>query len=161
MAHDVFLSYTSKDKAAAEAVCAALEGRGVAVWMAPRDIPPGASWAGSIVEAIDGARAIVLVFSSAANESGQIEREVQRALDKNLRIIPFRIEDVKPKEALAYCIGAVQWLDAFAPPIEPHYEALAKVVRRTVTGPLDPDAPRAAPAAPAPQPAPAPGPAPP
>ena len=144
MGHDVFLSYSSKNGAAAEAVCSALERRGVGVWMAPRDIAPGASWAGSIVDAIDGARAVVLVFSSAANESGQIEREVQRALEKNLRVIPFRIEDVKPKEALAYCIGAVQWLDAFAPPMEPHYEALAKVVRRIAAPQGDVAAPTAA-----------------
>ncbi len=34
MAHDVFLSYSSKDKAVADAVCHALESDGVRVWMA-------------------------------------------------------------------------------------------------------------------------------
>jgi len=62
----------------------------------------------------------------------QIERELQRALDSNLRVIPFRIEDVKPKAALAYCIGAVQWLDAFIPPVEARYDELSKYVGRLV-----------------------------
>jgi hypothetical protein len=137
MAHDVFLSYSTKDKSAAEAVCAALERSGIGVWMAPRDIAPGVSWASSIVEAIDNARTVVLIFSSAANDSPQIEREVQHALEKNLRVVPFRVEDVKPREGLAYCIGAVQWLDAFAPPIDGHYEALSKVVRKIA--PLQPE----------------------
>lgn len=36
MAHDVFISYSSKDKTAADATCAVLEGCGVRCWMAPR-----------------------------------------------------------------------------------------------------------------------------
>lgn len=130
MGHDVFLSYSTKDQQAAEAVCATLERRGVGVWMAPRDILPGLSWASSIVDAIDNARVAVLVYSRAANNSPQIEREVQRAIDKGLTVVPFRIEDVKPSEALAYCIGAVQWLDALMPPMEAHYDRLSNVVRQ-------------------------------
>jgi TIR domain len=152
MGHDVFLSYSTKDKVAAESVCAALERGGVNVWMAPRDIAPGASWAGAIVEAIDNAGAVVLIFSGVANDSSQIEREVQRALDKNLRVIPFRIEDVKPKEALAYCIGAVQWLDAFIPPMSPHYEELLKVVRRIAPPEASPTQSGGPPAVPPPPP---------
>jgi hypothetical protein len=59
MAHDVFLSYSSKDKPVADATCAVLEGRGIRCWMAPRDITPGADWGESIIDAIQGARAMV------------------------------------------------------------------------------------------------------
>ena len=52
MAHDVFISYSSKDKAVADAVCAGLEGRGIACWMAPRDIVPGVDWGAAIIDAI-------------------------------------------------------------------------------------------------------------
>ena len=45
MTHDVFISYSQKDKATADAVCRALEHNSVRVWIAPRDIPPGAKWA--------------------------------------------------------------------------------------------------------------------
>jgi hypothetical protein len=41
MAHDVFLSYSKKDKLAADAACNVLELNGVRVWMVPRDILPG------------------------------------------------------------------------------------------------------------------------
>ena len=63
MAHDVFLSYSSKDKFAADAACAVLERNGIRVWMAPRDVLPGPGWARSIIEAINSARVMVLVFS--------------------------------------------------------------------------------------------------
>ena len=130
MDHDVFLSYSTKDKTAAEAVCVALERRGVGVWMAPRDIPPGSSYAASIVEAIDSARVLVLIFSAAANGSQDIEREVQRANSKRLKIVPFRIEDVEPKASLAYFLPSRQYLDAFRPPMEARYDELSEVVRK-------------------------------
>ena len=41
MKYDVFISYSHKDKAAADAVCASLEADGVRCWYAPRDIAPG------------------------------------------------------------------------------------------------------------------------
>jgi len=53
MAHDVFISYSSKDKSVADAVCATLEGRKIRCWIAPRDVSPGDSWAASIVKSID------------------------------------------------------------------------------------------------------------
>lgn len=130
MGHDVFLSYSTKDKTAAEAVCVALEQRGVGVWMAPRDIPPGSSYAASIVEAIDSARVLVLVFSAAANGSQDVEREVQRADSKRLKIVPFRIEDVEPKASLAYFLPSRQYLNAFMPPMEARYDELSEVVRK-------------------------------
>ena len=41
MAHDVFVSYSHKDKATADAVVARLEQDGSRCWVAPRDIVPG------------------------------------------------------------------------------------------------------------------------
>ncbi len=35
MAHDVFVSYSVKDKTTADAICAALEANGIRVWIAP------------------------------------------------------------------------------------------------------------------------------
>jgi hypothetical protein len=60
MAHDVFVSYSSQDKTAANAVCAVLEQNGIRCWIAPRDITPGERWGAAIVGAINCARAMVL-----------------------------------------------------------------------------------------------------
>ena len=56
MAHDVFISYASRDKAAADTICGGLEQRSIRCWMAPRDIVPGVPWAESIIDAIEGSR---------------------------------------------------------------------------------------------------------
>ena len=100
MAHDVFISYSHKDKAIADAACAALEREGVRVWIAPRDISPGAEWGGAIIDAINNAKAMVLIFSANANDSPQIRREVERAVNKEVPILPFRIEAVEPTQSL-------------------------------------------------------------
>jgi osmotically-inducible protein OsmY len=125
MAHDVFISYSSKDKIAADALCATLEAHGILCWIAPRNISYGSDYGEAIVDGINESRMMVLVFSSHANTSPHIKREVDRAVSKSLTIIPIRIEDVAPTRALEYYISPVHWLDAVAPPLEPHLETLA------------------------------------
>jgi hypothetical protein len=130
VAYDVFISYASKDKVIADAVCARLEASGIRCWIAPRDITPGTSYGEAIIEAIHGARVMVLVFSSHANSSGHIPKEVERAVSNGVSIIPFRIEDVAPGKSLDYFIGSVHWLDAMTPPMEKHLDDLASTVHK-------------------------------
>ena len=134
MAHDVFISYSLKDKQIADAACVVLETNGIRCWIAPRDIVPGRDWGGSIMEAIRGSGAMVLIFSANANTSAQIKREVERAINKGIPVIPFRIEDVAPSDTLEYFISTPHWLDAFTPPMEPHLAYLAEVARQIVGG---------------------------
>jgi S1-C subfamily serine protease len=134
MNFDVFISYPHESKAAADAACASLEAAGVRCWIAPRDVDPGSEWAGAVIDAIDRCRIMVVIFSSETNKSKQIRREVQRAFDKGIPIIPLRIHDVLPEKSLAYIMGPVHWLDALTPPIEQHLERLTKSVRVMLDG---------------------------
>jgi hypothetical protein len=128
VAHDVFISYSAKDKPTADAVCAALEGRGIRCWIAPRDILAGTDWSASIIEAINGSKILVLIYSASANDSPQIRREVERAVNKRLAILPFRIEDVPVSESLEYFISTPHWLDALTPPLHEHLALLGDAV---------------------------------
>jgi hypothetical protein len=127
MPHDVFISYSAKDKGAAELICARLESAGIRCWMAPRDIRPGMSWGRAIIAAIDGARMMLLLFSQHANASPQVTREVERAVQKDLTIIPVRIENVQPAGDLEYFLGTPQWLDAMPP--ERHLDRIVASVK--------------------------------
>jgi hypothetical protein len=126
---DVFISYSSQDKPTADAACAALEAANIRCWIAPRDINPGRDYGESIIDAIENARVFVLIFSSSANASPQIKREVERAVSKGLPIIPVRIEDVMPSRTLEYFISSPHWLDAFPPPRERYFAKLIVSVR--------------------------------
>ncbi len=129
MAHDVFISYASEDKSVADAVCATLESRGIRCWIAPRDVLPGLHYGEAIIDAIRECRIMILVFSSKANLSGHIPKEIERAVSQGSTIMPLRIEDVVPAKSLDYFIGGVHWLDALTPPIEAHLQRLAGNVK--------------------------------
>lgn len=130
MAHDVFISYTSQDKTAADAVVNALESKGIRCWYLPRDISPGLSWGETIVNAIEESKAFILILSKHATESQQIIREVELSVSKGLIIIPFRIEDISIFGPLAYFLVTSHWLDAFDSPIENHLPNLINSVAR-------------------------------
>src|ERR1700704_3147496 len=104
-AFDAFISYSHQDKPTADAACATLESTGVRCWIAPRDIVPGKDWGESIIDAIEGAKVMVLIFSGHANASPQIKREVERAVNKGISIITVRIEEIAPSKALEYFIS--------------------------------------------------------
>ncbi len=129
MSFDVFISYSTKDATAAKAACAALEADKVRCWIAPRDIVPGAKWGASIVRAINECRVVVLIFSGSANDSDQVQREVDQAFSKGKAVVPLRIEDVKPADELAYYLDTVHWLDALTPPFEKNLEKLVGTVQ--------------------------------
>lgn len=128
MAHEVFISYSSKDREVADAVCAALEARGVSCWIAPRDVPPGADWNEMNARAIAESRLMTLVFSSRADASQQVRRKVKHAVERGLPIAVFRIEDVTPSPPLKNHLAAARWLDALPPPPEAHLDRLVETI---------------------------------
>jgi hypothetical protein len=129
MAHDIFISYSTKDKPTADTICAALEANGIRCWIAPRDILPGSDWGEAIIDAIHACRIMVLVFSGHSNDSSQIKREIERAVNAGIPVVPFRIEDVLPSKTLEYFISTQHWLDALTPPLEQHLQYLAATMR--------------------------------
>ena len=150
---EVFVSYSQPDRDCALQLVAHLESQGIGVWVAPRDISPAADWAEEIIAAISTARLMVLVFSAHCNASPQVRREVERAVHREIPILPFRIEDVLPARSLEYFLSTPHWLDAFPPPREPHYARLSTHIAgllsssapmsATVSAPLSaPPAPR-------------------
>lgn len=142
MAHEVFISHSSKDAGVAQRVLAALEARGIDCWIAPRDITPGREWEPSIMEALRGARAVVLVFSGAADASAHVRREVAAAADAGVPVLPFRIDRTAMGPALSYYLQGVHQLDA-----ADRWEARLDELAATVGTLLEREAPVTAPAA--------------
>ena len=95
----------------ARQVVEVLEAAGRTCWIAPRDIPPGAEFTSAILEALAEAPVVVLVFSTAANDSPHVRRELETTVGQDTPLLPVRIEDVEPSPSLRYFIGTSQWLD--------------------------------------------------
>lgn len=130
MAQHVFVSYASHDRPCAYAICKDLEARDIGCWLAPRDVPLGADYAKSIMEGISEAHAMIVIVSALSNKSVHVPREVERAVSRNIPVLPFRIEAVPLSASLEYFVSSSQWLDASEGRIESHFEDLALAVQR-------------------------------
>jgi hypothetical protein len=135
---DVFVSYSKPDHDAAHELVSQIEAHGIECWVAPRDVQPGAVWAAEIVNAIAAARVMVLVFSASANNSSQVSREVELAVDRGVRVLPFRIADVEPAGSLKYFLAGQHWVDAFPPPLQRHYATLCTCLNTFLASPSNP-----------------------
>jgi hypothetical protein len=127
VATDLFISSASDDKSIADAVVAALEGAGFSCWMAARDLPSGAPLQRAIVDALKGARSILVILSSNALQSTQVHREITVAVDfASSVLIPVVTEDVKLTNDFEYLLAGYERLDVGAPPTE---DSLQRLVR--------------------------------
>lgn len=137
MEHAVFLSHSSSEAKQTELLCTKLEAAGIKCWKASRDIVPGQVWSEAIVEAIESSKAVVVVFTNAANSSAQVLREVEIAVGNGLPIIPMRLEKIRPSNAMRYFLCVPHWLDAYEPPLETHCDTLIEVIRGVLSTPSD------------------------
>src|SRR5229473_3020150 len=125
----LFVSHLSEDRAAALQVVAELERRSVRCWIAPRNVRAGRPFDDEIANAIDGCRAMLLIFSERCNDSEYIRREVTVAVEANKIVIPFRIENAQPKRGLRVRLADLHWIDAFVAREQAIDEAMLAKVR--------------------------------
>jgi hypothetical protein len=132
VAHEVFVSYSSKDKTIADAVVATLENNGIRCWYAPRDIRSGDDWGNAITNAVEGAQLFLLIFSGHSNQSQRVLDELNLAISCEIPIIPFRIENLEPAGAMRLHLTSRHWLDAFDPSWESNLQKLIHTVSTTL-----------------------------
>jgi formylglycine-generating enzyme required for sulfatase activity len=111
MTYDLFISHSSADAETAQALVTDFENRNISCWMAPRDIPMGSSYHEEIVQAIENSRAMLLLFSNAANKSEHVLREVELAAQGKKPILPLRIDVSEPAGGLKYMLANKQWVE--------------------------------------------------
>jgi uncharacterized protein YchJ len=88
MARHVFVSYSSSDKGYIRKLGKALTGAGLEVWM-DDDVEHGTSWWPTIVQALRGCSAFVLVMSPRAEASDWVHRETLLAIQEEKPIFPL------------------------------------------------------------------------
>jgi hypothetical protein len=131
--YSAFISYASENREKADEICASLEGRGLVCWMAPRDVRAGREYADEIILGLERSAAVVLVLSEAANTSVFVLREVERAVSKEINVVPVRIEEVTPSPGLELFISGTHWLDVWRGDWDDH---MNRLVRDLSDGPV-------------------------
>lgn len=113
MNHDVFISYSSQDKDAANAICHVLEENNIRCWIAPRDIPAGAQYGDLIDDAIKSCQVVVVLFSETAAVSQWVKSEMNIAFDEQKVIVPVRLDNTPLTGLSRVILNQKHWIDAY------------------------------------------------
>ncbi len=133
MSAPVFITHSSRDYKQSRTIVDVLEKNGIPCWISERDIGAGDNYGDAIVDAIENAKAMVLVFSANANNSDEIKKEIALASQRKLTVVPIRIEDATPSKAFRYELITRNWIDAF-PDWNQAMETLTRRVSVIVNG---------------------------
>ncbi|HZS94318.1 MAG TPA: tetratricopeptide repeat protein, partial [Chloroflexota bacterium] len=87
----MFISYAGEDGNVARELAAGLEAHGIAAWYYQRDSLPGISYLQQILRSLETCSACIVLLSSHALESFQVDREITRVYEANLPVIPILI----------------------------------------------------------------------
>ena len=136
MNHDVFISYSSQDKEAAQAICHTLEQNEIRCWMAPRDIPPGSEYGDLIDEAIKSSTIVVVLFSETAATSLWVKGELNIAFEEQKVIIPFRLDKTPLMGQNRVILNQKHWIDAY-PDYKTKFNDLVYAVSQSIGRKVD------------------------
>jgi formylglycine-generating enzyme required for sulfatase activity len=140
MNHDVFISYSSQDVEAAQAICHVLEQNEIRCWMAPRNIPPGSDYGDVIDDAIKSCKVVVILYSKKAASSPWVTGELNVAFEEQKTIIPFRLDKTPLKGQTRVMLNQRHWIDAY-PDYKTKFNDLVRAVALTVGKDVQIDAP--------------------
>jgi len=106
---DIFISYASADRETARSLARALSENGWAVWW-DRTIPPGKTFDEVIESALDSARCVIVLWSSASVSSRWVKSEAEEAARRQI-LVPALIQEVRIPLAFRHIQAArlVDW----------------------------------------------------
>ena len=131
----VFISYSTKEAKAANALLGYLESNGVKCWIAPRDIGVGKDYSEEIPSAIAACSAMVVLVSKAAEASEYVKNEIVTALDHHKTIFPVKMHGGALTVAMKFQLARAQWVDAMDG-IESAFPPLLHAIRGLAAGPV-------------------------
>jgi hypothetical protein len=127
----VFICFSSSDEGIAREVVARLEKDGLNCWISLRDVPPGHNYQEAIINALEGAKGVVFLFSEFSSASAETKKELSVAASLHIPVFPLRLTQILPTGALRYELATRQWVDLF-PDREQGFRRLIAAVRRVL-----------------------------
>ena len=138
---DIFVSYAREDRACAARLADALAACGWRVWW-DREIDVGADFAALIESNLEGAQAVIVLWSAQSVRSAFVKDEAGRAREAS-KLQPVRIEDVE----LPLGFGQIQTFDLIdcdtsGPEFDSLVEQLGRALAKGAPAPVAPRRPR-------------------
>jgi tetratricopeptide (TPR) repeat protein len=108
---DIFLSYSRTDTEFMRNLCADLRSEGFQVWIDEGLEPGSKRWEEEVERAIENARTIVTILSTAAKQSLWVGRELSYGEGHGLRVFPVLAEGSE-QSSVPLRLSSTQWIDA-------------------------------------------------
>jgi hypothetical protein len=108
---DVFVSYSSRDRAVVLRLVESLRNSGFNIWVDQGGLHGASQWSEQIVEAIEQTAAFVLVGSSHSFASHNVVKETSLASEQRKPVIPVFIEDAEIPQSLQYQLAGLQRIE--------------------------------------------------
>ena len=110
---DVFISYSREDKDRVLDLAAKLRAAGVNLWIDQGGIDGATMWGEEIVNALEGAKVLLLVVTPAAARSHNVAKEVVLVSERKGHILPVHLEPTTIPASLKYPLAGIQHIEMF------------------------------------------------
>ncbi len=110
---DVFISYSREDKERVLDLAARLRAAGVDLWIDQGGIDGATMWGEEIVNALEGAKVLLLAISPAAARSHNVAKEVVLVSERKGQILPVHLEPTTIPASLKYPLAGIQHIEFY------------------------------------------------
>lgn len=111
MKHQVFISYSRKDKEAVDSIKAILDEYQIPYWIDKEGIFSGENYKEVIVDAIEVAKVVIFVSSANSNASINVIRELGYAVQQRRTIIPVLLDDAQYAKSIRLDIADIDQIE--------------------------------------------------
>ena len=111
MNHEVFISYSRKDKDIADYVSEVLKENGIRYWIDKEGIYSSSNYKELIVDAIEVSKAVVFISSGNSNSSINVIREIGYAVNMKKPILPLILDEAPYAKSIRLDISDIDQID--------------------------------------------------
>ena len=111
MNHEVFISYSRKDKDIADYVSEMLKENGIRYWIDKEGIYSSSNYKELIVDAIDVSKAVIFISSENSNSSINVIREIGYAVNMKKPILPLILDEAPYAKSIRLDISDIDQID--------------------------------------------------
>ncbi len=110
---DVFISYSREDKDKVLELASRLRAAGVNLWIDQGGIDGATLWGEEIVNALEGAKVMLLAITGSAARSHNVAKEVTLFSERKGHILPVHLEQTTIPPALRYPLAGIQHIEYY------------------------------------------------
>ena len=108
---EVFVSYSREDAARVSALVGKLRAAGVSLWIDQGGIDAASQWSEQIVNALESAKAMLLMVSGSSVHSHNVAKEVVLVSERKGHILPVHLAPTVIPSALRYQLAGIQHVE--------------------------------------------------